>query len=61
MWIIAAIPFALVGALFVYGGLGCFLGVERRPHETPIDLARQMVIGVTIGTIFLAAAAKIAS
>jgi hypothetical protein len=59
MWMIAALPFWIIGAFYSVGAL---LSVfNRRPGETDRDIMDQLIFGLVIGGIMFVIAAKIAS
>lgn len=57
MWIVASIPFWILGALFV---LGAFAQIDWRNPTTDGEVKR-LAFGLCVGGILLVIAAKIAS
>jgi hypothetical protein len=59
IWVIASIPFWIVGAFFMVGSVATF--TEREPQETSRQLAIQCLGSLILAGIFFLIAAKICS
>ncbi len=59
MWIVASLPFWLLGFLFLYAAPMCI--IKRSPDETSAELGGQLIFSLLGAGVFLLIAAKVAS